>query len=415
MHNQTNKYSLSVGTLIAAAALTFGAANALSADTLTVIPTMGTDTSNEGRAITSDGLFVVGLSGTANGFLYSVANNTVIQPNAVGMVPSIATGVGYRTDGGQQQLVIDGWTGSGQADWMTSDGGLTWGAKRRNTSFNTAYQPPTANSLGAAPGSDAFYTTFRTTDKHNLYVNKGSGTWNGSTAPTFTTSVKGISADNGVINGVSATGRGVGQRAANNYMLDYNGTGTPTPNNFNGLNGTIAGQAFSVSANGNTIFGQSPITVGGTTFYGYKATMSGTTETSIGALPLFGNEAGSVSLQVPYGASADGVWAVGMDYRGLEKAVVWNTSDANPANWVPFDLTDLAAADGVLGSYTRLSRAYSVGEDGLGDLVITGIGVNGGATSAFVMTIPMSEVPEPGTLSLLALGLFGLLALRRRK
>ena len=176
---------------------------------------------------------------------------------------------------------------------------------------------------------------------------------------------------------------------------------------------------MSVSANGNVVFGRSHTLTDSVNYYGYKVVNPGASQT-ISALPLFGDEAGSVSLQVPYGCTADGNFAVGMAYRGTEKAVLWSTKDDRS---FVLDLTHYASANSLLDGFSRLSRAYSVGEslDGFGNLsaVITGVGSwspDGGVTPyvtrAFVMTV---MVPEPGTISLLALGLFGLLALRRRK
>jgi PEP-CTERM motif len=417
MRSQTNKHYFSVGSLIAAVALTFGAANALGADSLAVIPTLTGDTVNEGRAITSDGQYVVGLSG-ARGYLYqvgAVSSTYVLSSDNAGA--TIANGVGYRTSGGNTELVISGMSSGHVTEWMTADGGTSFGGRRRNTAF-TYDTMGAANQLGSTTGSDAYYVTSGNASQTSLlYLNRGSGSW----VATMTLSSKGITQP-GAMNSVGASGRAAGWRGASytarqNYMLTWNGTATPTATFFNGLAGNTFGEAFSVSADGNTIFGNSPITVGGTTFYGYRATFSGTTETSITALGRFGDETGSTTLQTPYGSTADGFFAVGMDYRGSEHAVLWAARSDNP---YVLDLTDYATANGLLDGWSRLTRAYSVGETFVGDqeyAVITGIGSwspDGGVTPyttrAFVMTV---MVPEPGTMTLLALG--ALLVFRRRK
>jgi hypothetical protein len=74
------------------------------------------------------------------------------------------------------------------------------------------------------------------------------------------------------------------------------------------------------------------------------------------------------------------------------------------------DLTALAAQNGILDGWTRLSRAYSVGVDANGNAVVTGVGVYAGASRAFVMV-----VPEPSAAVLAGLGLYTLLVFRRRK
>jgi hypothetical protein len=89
-----------------------------------------------------------------------------------------------------------------------------------------------------------------------------------------------------------------------------------------------------------------------------------------------------------------------MNFRGTEKAVLWDTSDADPARWTVLDLTDFAAANAILNNFSRLSRAYSVGTNSSGNLTITGNGVDtNGYTRAFIMTVsppiaPFAYPPE---------------------
>lgn len=402
--------------LCTAAALLAGAVSALSSS-LTVIPTLDGDTSNDARAITPDGRYVVGLSGS-RGFLYPVggasAINVISSDNAQA---TIATGVGYRTSGGATELIIAGLSSGFVTEWMTSDGGASFGPKRRNTAF-TSNVMPAANALGATLGLDTYYvTSWINGNGQSVYLGQGSGPW----VATVTYSSKGItSTDSSRMNSVSASGRAVGWRVNSgirkNYMLTWSGPGTPAAAYFDGLDGTQAGQAFAVSADGNTVFGQSPI-VGDANNFGYKIVNPGASQI-INPLPLFGDETGSASLQMPYGCTADGRFAVGMDYRGTERAVLWDTSNTDPNLWTITDLTDLASAEGILGGFSRLSRAYSVGQEADGDLVIAGVGSwspDGGVTPysarAFVMNV---MIPEPTSLSLLVMGAAAVAGARRR-
>ena len=122
--------------LLVTTVVTALAATSSFADSLVTIPlaSWGADTSNEGRAITPDGKYVVGVSGSANGFFYNVANNTVIQPNGAGAIPNAAvTGIGYRTDPVtlQQQVVLHGASAGYETEWMTTDGGEFTGLLNR--------------------------------------------------------------------------------------------------------------------------------------------------------------------------------------------------------------------------------------------------------------------------------------------
>jgi hypothetical protein len=94
-------------------------------------------------------------------------------------------------------------------------------------------------------------------------------------------------------------------------------------------------------------------------------------------LPTFADTSGSSTNGIVYGLSPAGDYAVGMNYRGMEKAVLWDVSDADPGNWEIIDLTEYADANGVLGKFTyNLRRAYAVtvNEDN-GDVLVTGRGV----------------------------------------
>lgn len=433
MFNPTHKFHTHCrASLLAAAALfALGGTAALAADSLAVIPTLAGDTVNTALGITPDGKYIVGISGgtaetlTTRGYLYEFGAASAVNLNAGNAQATVANGVGYRTSGTTKEVIISGKSvPTGYAygvltEYMLPDGGVLASTRRRSATW-TANTMGAANQLGSRTGSDAYYVAGTMTAANSpIYVGRGAGTW----VATMTWHEKGLSAPESyaVMNGLSASGRAVGWRgagtaASRNYMVTYS---TSAGAYFNGLAGDNWGQAFAVSADGNTVFGQSPVVAGNVgPRYGYKTTFSGAAENgtvqgAVTALPLFGDEAGSTSLQVPYGCTVDGNFAVGMAYRGQEKAVLWSTKD----DWsFAIDLTQYAADHSLLEGWSILTRAYSVGEtfDLNGQLyaVVTGLGVFEGANRAFVMTV---MVPEPGTISLLALGGLVLLAHRRRK
>jgi len=391
------------------------ATNALAlGPSLNEIPTYPGDTSNEGRAVTFDGQYVVGLStgdGGGRGFLYWVGSDGVTNViSADNAQSTVAAGVGYRTaldpvyGTNRTELIIAGNTTSGAAEFMTPDGGLTFGNKRRNANWTYGQTISVANQLGSDGASDAYYIISRSSAQTSLIINgKGTGQW----VATVAYDQKGIATgDRSAMNGISASGLAVGWRGSStsqankrNYKHQWNGNTTGAAAFFNGLDGTDSGEAHSVSADGTVVFGRSRTATDTASYYGYKVVNPGAAQT-INALPEFSDTAGSVSRAVPYGCTADGQYAVGMNYRGQERAVIWDASNPDPNVWTVLDLTDLARNNGFLGDFTlNLRRAYSAGTNGAGDLVVTGFGVNSAATTrAYLMTVPkwIAAIGFPG-------------------
>jgi hypothetical protein len=371
---------------------------------LTNLPPLAGDTTNEARAVTPDGQYVTGISGS-RGFLYKVATGGAVNVlSSDGAQSTLASGVGYRTYNGQQELIVRGLTGSGNTDWMTTNGGTTWAGKRRDTTNGPSpWTVPPANAMSSST-TDVYYSVYRDNNNY-LHVSKAWGAWPpASNTLTLIMDTKSVPAgESAAFNGVSATGRAVGKRGPRNYAMDWTGGGSGSVWFPTGLQNNQTGQVFAISYDGTILFGHSPVSGGRSGNWPYKALYSGTTLVSIRELPSFPDTAGSTSLGVPYGCTPDGKFAVGTDYRGAERAVLWNTSDSDPSRWSIVDLTDVAAASGILGTFSSLSRAYAVSTNAAGDLVVAGVGSDTNTLPiprAFLMTLrpplgSMSFPPSP--------------------
>jgi hypothetical protein len=418
----TNAY----GSVISSPATLTVVSNAYGALTLIPIPALAGDSSNEGRAMTPDARYVVGLSGTNNGFLYDSVSNRVVRPvSSDGAAAQRVTGVGYRTMTNQvppqTQLVLSGLAASNGrfTAWMTTNSGATWSTMVQAAAGPKKPTVPLANGLAGA-GSDIFYSIWTdegtgATDNWGLRVGQFSGAW--PMTPVWNQKDV-LKPDTCQVNGVSRSGRAVGWRrtgatgAYANYVADWKSANGPAMWNVYGLDGTTAGQALAVSADGTIVFGISPRVVSGTTNNcGYRALFGATypgpaTQLSTNQLPSFPDTGGAANLTIPYGCLADGQYAVGASYRGgIEKAVLWDTRGSDPGNWMVTDLTELAVTGGSAGMFSRLARAYSIATNAAGNLVITGLGLdtnNPARTRAFLMTVSKPAAPAipPPTLTI---------------
>ena len=383
--------------------------NAFGTVTLTNIPALSGDTANEARAITPDGRYVVGNSSTNKAFLYDSTSRRLVRVvGSDNIAAKSLTGVSYA----QTQIIVSGLASNNGrfTAWMTPDGGVSWGSAVQYSTSTKLPTVPAANGLAAAADGSLYWTWTDegtgATDNWGFRVGRFTGTW----PMTYTFGQKDVpKPDTCQMNGISGAGRAVGWRrngttlAHANYISDSSGA---VNWNCAGLDGTTAGQGFCVSANGTTLFGISPLVVGGATNnHGYKAVFDATfpgpaTQLSLAQLPNFSDTTGSVNLAIPYGCTADGRFAVGMNYRGVEKAVLWDTSNTNVTKWSVTDLTEVAVATGSQGIFARLARAYSVGTNAAGNLVIAGVGVDTNTpanTRAFLMSIspPQAVVVVP--------------------
>lgn len=376
---------------------------------LDLVDPLGTGTQSQVRAITNDGQYAIGFGpggSTDRSFLWTKAGGTS-GPLLAGSYMSSGTGIAYRTNptSGAKELVIGGNLSSGDtAMFVSTNNGSTW-TRYFDIAAGGASAANSVGGNGAGATDHAWLawstgtTSYSVTRIHGDPITNGTAT-KSSTQAVYTT-------------GISNTGRAAAQRknaggARQNVYLDFTTDGgTAAQNIFNGLDGTTVGQPGAMSGNGAYVFGQSHITGDAVNNYPYKYTVGG----GIVALPLLPGTTGSVSLGYIYGASADGRYACGMDYTGMEKAALWDTQ----TNTV-IDLTTWAASQGILDGFTgNLRRAYTIGVDSLGRPVIGGMGVYyapgdtvTALTRGFILTIP-----EPGTMVFLVVG--GLALLRRRR
>lgn len=400
---------------------------------LQVIEPIGPGTSTDARGVTispSGQAIAVGVSSppialSYGGFIWDATNGTrsVLSSDLAAL--SAALGVGYRMVNGQPQLVINGDANGWNADFFSNDDGLTWLAKRRDTFWPTEKTGPLyveQNSLGISLTGSAYYTICRKSDKE-IFSLKCDGTSGDPPAALISRDMK-STGEEAAVRAASAAGLSVGSRKNAQgqeriYVYQHRGIGVLPANGtqivafLNGLAGTELGQAWAVSQDGTKVFGMSPVSGGRTGNWPFRMTVSVTpkvddptdfdiVQTGIEELPTYPDTAGSTTNAVPYGASADGDWACGMNYRGQERAVLWDLRDPTPANWKVYDLTAYFGALGqatqtdALGPFTRLSRAKAVAVDGT-KVVVVGIGVTASGTRGFVATIPLSEFPLADT------------------
>lgn len=394
--------------VIVAAAMAIVASSAMAASLIKIDP-IGTNTVSQIGALTNDGAYgIVHGAGNTNdrAFVYKVSDGSTMTNILAGSYLVSATGIGYRTVTGEKRLVVGGKFSSAQVGMLeTGNGGTSW-----TRPFATAGSAPGTASFNSVGGSGASDTAW-------LSWAEGTATYNVTRIYDGTSGTAAKSSPSAIASyGMSNTGRAACFRkdsggTRQNVYLDFTSDGgTATQNIFTNTAGTTAGIASAMSWDGTTVFGQAPVISGSTTNFPYAYTVGG----SMANLPLLSGTSGSVSLGYVYGAGPD--VAVGMDYRGMEKAAIWWKN--NSGTWQVTDLTDLATNLGILDGFTgNLRRAYTVGIDPVtGHYVVGGMGVyyaSGSTvalTRAFVMTLPF---PEPATMAFLALG--GLALLRRRR
>jgi hypothetical protein len=389
----------------AVAAVLAGASLAWAAPSLSVLAPYTGETSSEARAITPDGQWIVGKSGTDRGLLWNVSSPAA-PINVLGgtMQAGYLTGIAYRTEPNQnrQELVMLGNSNAGTVGptyWFYRPADQTWGAKLRWTGEVNAL--PASNALAShATQSDAVFATWGRAASNQIKVEK---VWGQSdTAPISTIQdQKSTTAESGT-QAISQTGRAVGWRkqdlgaglVACNYVADFSDDGSAgnlAVAYFGGLTpGSTAGQAWAISADGSIVCGYSPVGDGRTGNWPYKAALNADRSlASIVELKSL-NAAATDNQGIVYAMSADGRWGVGRDYSfGQDRAVLWDLQ--NPTQ-LPTDLTAVATQLGVLGEFAAgngLRRAYSVGVDADQNVCIVGLGVTAaGGTRGFLLVFP---------------------------
>lgn len=331
------------------------------------------NTFGEGTCITPEGAFIGG-NQSVGGVMWDVSTNTSVRPLA-GSYNSSVSGIAWRTPtgGGPVELVVHGLNSGLFSMNATTDGGLTWSKRRWNEPGGGDPRIGATNTMQGFGGETVYATGW-----NRYYTQMLVAEMSGNYSMQF--DKKSISGSKkSCMYGCSATGLAAGRRKGTtgyrNYKCQFDGDGGLSCAFFYGLHGSnvLDGTAWSVAADGSKIGGVSPVSDGRSGNWPYLS--DGTPGGAI-ELPTYPDTGGSVSNGWVYGVSPNGDYACGHNYRGMEKAVLWDASDADPANWTITDLTELCDDAGALGKFTyNLRRAYAVTVADNGDILVTGRGV----------------------------------------
>ena len=404
------KMRLGIAVLTVAAGATIALGQSLTALPKITHPTSGAKVGVYPRGITPDGRFVGGTAGLGfnsdgqdTGFVYDAATG-VAGPIVAGSVNTSVDGIGYWTDGTTTKVVVVGANNTWQSLswWDTSstwDGTADWAKNRRNdVNYFGSGMNRVAGTSNSATG--LLHAVFQT-NAFQVNVDAFNGTGFADYSYKSTTNET-------TMHGVSNEGLSVGVRGGRMfYNGPYVGSGT-APNGYiaAGPDGTDTGALYDIADDGSIMGGYGQV-AGKSGMYPFV--YDGTTSYE---LPGLGGSVVSATNGVVYAIAPNGDYAVGMDYSyGIEKAVLWDLRDLS--NIQAIDLTQFAIDHGILGPFTgNLRRGTAIGIDAQGNPVIAGVGYAGSLEASgwtgFVMV-----VPEPATLSFLALG--GLALLRRRR
>lgn len=195
--------------------------------------------------------------------------------------------------------------------------------------------------------------------------------------------VHGISADGGII---------VGASSATDGTFAFVWTESDNTTRLLDVPGASWSEAMGISANGSTIVGTFAV--------GASSTETAFAWSALGVVTMSSLSMDEGTISQAYSVTADGLWAVGVSD---ELASLWDTRSGEV-----WDLNVLAAGQAAFDGWI-LGEATGISADGL-KIVGNGLNANGD-TEGWMLTL--SQIPEPSSGALLALGVAAMSRRRR--
>lgn len=353
-----------------------------------------------------------------------------LPSNTGGTKATQAYGIAVMADG---TVVMNGNLAGGVADWKSGAGGVGNGAGAAGNGWDYRNVPPSGGqaTLGGTQGQirridgTSFYNLGKNASSADVGISYAVTASTGSAvSDTWSLVFGGATTKAGTVNGISANGIAVGEMRAN--FGTFSGIRRAYIHDSLGvlLLPGIAGrsdqraQGFGISADGKTAVGLARWTDADT--YEFPAYWTDPTGTGVWSSKKLGRLASYTSSSVAYAADETGRYIVGYEYPNTtvgETSCFWDTTDVD-INGVPkvHLITDYLTGLGIdwAAEWKSFGRMYGVSTVD-GKTVMVGTGAywtdetkTASYTRGFVLVIP-----EPATLSFLALGALAMLRRRR--